>query len=335
MDGLDEWADPLKKTVLPVLLPCYSKCTVLTTTRHWKMTDERMKDSQIDCLLELEGVNDPHQFSKQILSCIIKEELESNHHEFVEYVKTNNLNEFYFTPVLLASLVVSWLNGMHIRGSRCEVYISLLDCLLKKSSISSDCFVSPPAYCFSETRYVCHNIELVHALSEIAFTQLFTFKKENLLVFTEKEEAILKPEQKTLALKTGILSERKSSTLTGISTLSFIHKSVQELLAAFHIARHNFVIEAVIEKYFDTFPDAYLDLSQVFIFLCGLNIKAANDLSRVIDQHTDMTDINVLPSCRYSRIQDLMTKGYTEGRANNHKDDDIRLNLSNLEVLDR
>ncbi|KAH3836307.1 hypothetical protein DPMN_109677 [Dreissena polymorpha] len=51
-DGLDEWCDPEQNLVLPLLFQT-CQCIVFTTARPWKMSDERLKNSQINCLLEL------------------------------------------------------------------------------------------------------------------------------------------------------------------------------------------------------------------------------------------------------------------------------------------
>ena len=57
-DGWDEWVDLRWKLVQPLNVSNHNQCTVLTTTRSWKLTDERMKDSYIDSIYLLEGVKD-------------------------------------------------------------------------------------------------------------------------------------------------------------------------------------------------------------------------------------------------------------------------------------
>ncbi|KAH3858581.1 hypothetical protein DPMN_101209 [Dreissena polymorpha] len=67
LDGLDEWKDPKGKLAQPIMLSCYNHCTVFTTTRPWKLTDERIRKSQIDSVFELKGVSDPYELCKSVL----------------------------------------------------------------------------------------------------------------------------------------------------------------------------------------------------------------------------------------------------------------------------
>ncbi|KAH3853040.1 hypothetical protein DPMN_095563 [Dreissena polymorpha] len=49
-DGLDEWVAPGGSNLAEPSLAGFPKdtCTVLTTSRPWKLADERIKNSQID-----------------------------------------------------------------------------------------------------------------------------------------------------------------------------------------------------------------------------------------------------------------------------------------------
>ncbi|KAH3812170.1 hypothetical protein DPMN_140594 [Dreissena polymorpha] len=67
LDGLDEWT--CKGHILPTLAVSYSRCSVLITTRPWKMTEAKITNSMIDTLLQLEGVNKPFEVSRRLLSC--------------------------------------------------------------------------------------------------------------------------------------------------------------------------------------------------------------------------------------------------------------------------
>ncbi|KAH3874621.1 hypothetical protein DPMN_037871 [Dreissena polymorpha] len=56
-DGLDEWEG--RNEVEPSMAGFqYDKCTVLTTTRPWKLADERFNNIKIDTLIEVEGLGD-------------------------------------------------------------------------------------------------------------------------------------------------------------------------------------------------------------------------------------------------------------------------------------
>ncbi|XP_052275871.1 uncharacterized protein LOC127875092 isoform X2 [Dreissena polymorpha] len=66
-DGLDEWKDPQGKLAQPIMVSCYNQCAILTTTRPWKLTNERIKKSQIDSLFELKRVIDPYELVDSVL----------------------------------------------------------------------------------------------------------------------------------------------------------------------------------------------------------------------------------------------------------------------------
>ncbi|KAH3691809.1 uncharacterized protein LOC127863548 [Dreissena polymorpha] len=127
-DGLDEWKDPQGKLAQPIMLSCYSQCTVLTTTRPWKLTDERIRQSQIDSLFELKGVSDPYELCKSLLDSFGCNTL----NELKQYVTKNRLHALLFSPMLLSLIVSSWVDGTRLTGSLCDIYTVLIDGLFKK-----------------------------------------------------------------------------------------------------------------------------------------------------------------------------------------------------------
>ena len=91
---------------------------------------------------------------------------------------------------------------------------------------------------------------------------------------------------KNFASESGILTAtRNASDVRSSSLFSFIHKSIQEFLAADHIARNTNMNDDVIFRYMNCHEYSYIDISQVFIFLCGMNMTAANKLSGMMDEH--------------------------------------------------
>ncbi|KAH3780902.1 hypothetical protein DPMN_158727 [Dreissena polymorpha] len=206
-----------------------------------------------------------------------------------------------------------------------------MESLLKKANSETREFQEPPFRCFTSTQYIKPNIEKVDCLAEAAFNLLFLEKRENSLVFSSaelKKYIVYKHEQFGFALKSGILSAtRKESTLRSSSSFTFIHKSMQEFLAAYHIARNFHLIHDVIFGYLTLHKDAYLDISQVFIFLCGLDISTANMLS------VKMNECDVASGFhpKYETVfQKTILSGYREAVAN--KQTDIRLKLSHFYV---
>ncbi|KAH3853866.1 uncharacterized protein LOC127875418 [Dreissena polymorpha] len=329
-DGLDDWVDSKGKVAQPIMIPHGNQCTIFITTRPWKMSDDRIKDSQIDGLVELDGVNDPFKLSERIMGCLVFDELEGKHDEFKTHImKTCGLKELITSPMMVALLVCSWLDGIHLKGSLCEIYSILIDSLIKKASNITGYFHPPPVKCFKDTNYIQPNIAFIQALSKTAFALLFSDAKESSIVFSENILlSYVSNEHKNFALKAGILLERKTSGFTKRSiTCSFIHKTLQEFLAAYHIARNEKMIDDVIFRYLNAFSDAFLEISQVFVFLCGLNIKAANQLSCLINQKTKA----IGPDTDVSRkLQHMVINGYEEANANQYTHKDICLQLTHF-----
>ncbi|KAH3718566.1 hypothetical protein DPMN_061371 [Dreissena polymorpha] len=331
LDGLDEWIGTGDRHNLPKLAGVHSLCVLLITTRHWKLT-ERIPDSQISKLLQLDGVNCEFEVSRQILGCRKdckdRNDLDKKQSEFKSYILKYGLLEHVYSPLMLCLIVHLWAKGTELMVSRCEMYSLLLESLFKKAKSETSEFQDPPFRCFTETQYIEPNIEHLNRLAEVAFYLLFSDTPKKSLVFTItelKKFNLGKLDKNNFALKSGIFSAtRKESTFRSSSSFSFINTSIQEFLAAYHIARNTNLIDDVIFGYLNCHRDAYLDISQVFIFLCGLNISAANKLSGMMDEHDAASGF--LPIRSYSGLQNIIMKGYREAVAN--QQNDIRLKLS-------
>ncbi|KAH3783801.1 hypothetical protein DPMN_161751 [Dreissena polymorpha] len=318
-DGLDEWKDPQGKEAQPIMLSCFSQCTVLTTTRPWKLADERIRKSEIDSLFELKGVSDP----KELCNSLLESFGCNTFIEFKQYVTKNRLRALLFSPMLLSLIVSSWVDGPQLTGSRCNIYTVLIDGLFKKVSENISFFVQPPLKCFQNTQYLQQSFEHLQAISKTAFLMLFSAEREHSLVISDRQLShYLTQEQKDVALKTGIITERKCVSRTyQRSTCSFIHKSVQEFLAAVHIALNSADL-VVVSKYFAENSNAIFE-NEIFIFLCGLNILLANELSRIIDS-TSTTR-------RYFLLSRYIS-GFIEAQANGQNPNDINLKLSRFKL---
>ena len=325
LDGLDEWTGPGD---LPTLVVVHNKCVMLITTRPWKLAEGKVKHSDIHALLQLEGINKPFELSKIILSRLVnKEELEIKYTAFTLYVKKQKLEELLSSPMMLSAIVCAYADGIELKGSKCEVYILLVESLFKKANSCTRTFQQPPFSFFKRTEYIQPNLEPLNRLAEMAFHLLFVNERENAIVFsiTELKEFQI-DEIKDFALKSGILSaQRTASALRSSSSFMFIHLSMQEFLAAYHIARNTNLIDGIISIYLNRHPKAYLDISQVFIFLCGLDISYAEKLSRMMHER------HALDTNEYSNnhmCNRIVLAGYREANANGYSD--IALKLSHF-----
>ncbi|KAH3853888.1 hypothetical protein DPMN_096423 [Dreissena polymorpha] len=164
-------------------------------------------------------------------------------------------------------------------------------------------------------------MEHIDVIAKAAFSFLFSSNKETSLVFNDINlSAHLSETSKQFALDSGLLSKRKGKKCTD-QTLSFVHKTIQEFLTAFHIYRNGDVIGEVISGYLKRHDNSYRDISQMFIFLCGFNISAANKLSALMND----LDIN---SDYHRDFQKCILSGYKEAVAN--KNTPIVLHLSHF-----
>ncbi|KAH3813559.1 uncharacterized protein LOC127835181 [Dreissena polymorpha] len=345
-EGLDEWVSPDGCNLAEPSVAGFQNdtCTVLTTSRPWKLADERIKNSQIDCLLEIEGISNADNFCKKIIGCIINEskDLVKTVNTFQKFVNKRKLESLSSSPMLYTLVICTWVNTIeekkHLKGSSlCKLYTTLLESLCKKVNCATGYFNDsnpPPVRCFSSTIYLQPYIERLAKLADVAFKLLFSSERESSIVFNDvtlsnyvSQEEL--PVLKTFALKAGILTNRKEKCRNA-SSYSFVHKTVQEYLAAYHIACNPYVIDDVITGYLERNSTSYLEISQTFIFLCGMNICAANKLSALMDEY-DVAYCAVLGRmpCKY---QHIIESGMREAAANNQ--DGKQLKLSHDIYLD-
>ncbi|XP_052231770.1 uncharacterized protein LOC127845103 isoform X2 [Dreissena polymorpha] len=331
LDGLDEWTGSGDHHNLPTLVSVYNQCVMLITTRPWKLAEGKVKHSEIDAVFQLDGINEPFELSRIILSRLVaKAELEIKHKAFKRYIWNQKLSELISAPMMLSVIVCSYAEGIELKGSKCEIYILLLESLFKKANSEMRTFEQSPSPCFRGTQYIQPNMERLNRLAEMAFHLLFVNAKENSLVFSITELKKFKMDerkQQDFVLKSGILSAKlTASTLRSSSSFMFIHKSMQEFLAAYHIACNMNLIDGSISVYLNRHPKAYLDISQVFIFLCGLDVSCAEKLSSMMDE-CDALNTNHFSAC-HKMLNKIILAGLREANANGYSD--IALKLSHF-----
>ncbi|KAH3811732.1 hypothetical protein DPMN_140147 [Dreissena polymorpha] len=341
-EGLDEWVSPGSKDLPEPSMAGFPKetCTVLTTSRPWKLVDERIKNSQIDSLIEIEGISDAYLFSETILRCIIdqRKNLEETVNKFNDFAERRKLKSLSSSPMLYVLVIYIWEHTIdereHLKSwSLCSLYTAMLESLCKKAHSAPGYFNRPPVQCFSNPSYLQPNIEHLDNVAEVACQLLFSSERESSIVFddnTLSNHPKTFADCKMFALRAGIFTNRKNKCWKG-SSISFIHKTVQEFLAAYHIACNPNVIDDIISRYLNCYNNSYLEISQVFIFLCGMNISAANKLSALMNQ-CDIDHCNYDPcyskEFRPCAFQKIIESGISEALAN--KQDGICLELSHV-----
>ncbi|KAH3831125.1 hypothetical protein DPMN_104387, partial [Dreissena polymorpha] len=321
MDGLNEWADDFNKYTVPLIANNHTKCVSLVTTRPWKMIGERIKDSEIDRLIEIEGITDSEALTKNILS--LHTGTDRTHTEFKMYVKGHQLMRFLTSPWLQMLLINVWINNNAFKGSLCEINCILLDLLFKKANAKKGYFkIGHSMQCLSNTSFIKESVDIFDALANAAFQ--FTFSSKKSLAFSERELMnYLTEEQLQFCLHAGVLTQRHSVGIAAQeSQFSFIHETVQEFLAAYHIANS----KQELDEFFQT-ETKYnvLEMSQTVICLCGLDCKKANELlnrltdveflenineglSMYVQRHSDIEHILAYQTDDYTNIKNVKSK---------------------------
>ncbi|XP_052235753.1 uncharacterized protein LOC127847710 isoform X4 [Dreissena polymorpha] len=288
LDGLNEWVDCLNKCVIPLMTQCLTKCVSVITTRPWKMVDERIKNSEIKTLIEIEGILDAEELAKKILHSLQTNNVKT-HTCFVTYVNDRRLRHFLASPWRLTLLVNLWMN-YEVNGSLCEINCILLDILFKNANASKGYFRNGTSFqCLANTRFIKQQIDIFDALANAAFS--LTFSSNKCVAFNERELLIYMTEvQLDFCLRSGVLTKRYSSTMADQDAqFSFVHETVQEFLAAYHIANSN---QDLIEYFHTDTKYNVLEMSETIIYLCGLECKKANTLINHLADVNFLYDIN-------------------------------------------
>ncbi|KAH3811271.1 uncharacterized protein LOC127836583 [Dreissena polymorpha] len=281
MDGLNEWADHLDQHVIPRIPTTHTKCVSIITTRPWKMADERIKCSEIDRLLEIDGITESEQLSKRI---ILSLQIGNNmsHTAFMTYINERNLMHFLTSPWMQELILNVWMNKSDVKGSLCEIHSILLDVLFKKAKATKGFFKNGfPIECLSSSRYIKKQIKIFDAVANAAFQLKFSSNKSP--TFSEREiRKYLSEEHLQFCLNAGVLTARCNSVRFAQSPqYSFTHETVHEFLAAFHIAS---LKQDIIEYFKPEHNYNVLEMSQTIIYLCGLHCETAYKLlNRLVD----------------------------------------------------
>jgi len=310
-DGLDEWAHPSERACewtdpfeKECSCPSYMKgrtpfiplhsATLVTTSRPWRLAQNPPVDSKIEKRMDIKGTGDVGKLGGNMVKILNKQTGKNEKFPEIEnYVRRNKTTSLLHTPILLLQIVCLFFEGKEVCGSKCKIYASILDMLIGRNphctSAERSVDVTPPA-CFAENLNVKRCWTIIVNLAKEAFEKLFPKSRHAAVVFRSSACA-LNEEDKAFALRCGILSEKKSTSLSrSESHLSFMHKTFQEFLSAIHISNNEDAIEHIIKPRYDPRDSNSLhlclsDLSQVFIFLCGMNKTKAEQLSKLMNDH--------------------------------------------------
>ncbi|XP_052760647.1 uncharacterized protein LOC128203317 [Mya arenaria] len=342
-DGLDEWTHPenvnctckTEEKVTPFRNSA-NKATLLTTTRPWRMSKFRVQDSKIDKYLEIEGAADTKQLVENIINILNGgNEDERTQEAFMKMASEKDLEGLLSAPISTTQLVCLWFEGKSLTDSKCDIYagvINMLSCRLsyvqRKHKIPK---IELPSV-LKEHECFVQNPMVYLALAKLAYTTLYSECRDSSVVFSNKTvKALLSRKQVEFALKSGLLTEKKSNSLIKKSShFSFFHKTLQEFLAALHLCLNENDYSQLSNKYEqDNKKNILGDVSQTFIFICGMKPELGVQMSSWINSSRPPYRPSFY-SGEAELLHRLILSGHREAKANNYGD--IPLYLAHFSI---
>ncbi|XP_060606300.1 uncharacterized protein LOC132758625 isoform X1 [Ruditapes philippinarum] len=253
LDGLDEWSfDSETRNEFQAGLPerdFTKKYTIVTTSRPWKIHSLRVSNREIHQLLKLKGFDETHE-KEMIRKTItaLNESLDPNLCE--QELRIPSVVGLKQVPIMLQQLICLWCDGKLDKTSRCAIYTGMLELYFtwninktlgnNTEYMESSENVELPQY-LTDVEICRLSSLLIYGVSHLAYETLFNYPKDKSLTFDKSVFDDLKISQKVqeTCLKLGILTEDKCPSLSvskpKSSLFSFIHKTMQEFLAAVYI----------------------------------------------------------------------------------------------------
>ena len=272
LDGVDEWPHPPGFTELPATRGLSIKCVLLWTMRPWKLVHLQLKPKHDDHIVTVSGLS-PYGVARVIENILVRfygltgKTLKSNFLTYCEKVGDKKIAGIMRMPMMLIAACHLWYredaSGLNKSldtkqsFSVTHLYLELLDQMIQtairkqnkqgnltqnpESSLLRDKEINPTTHpdmpiIFRKFQYVCKIIFMLLPFCELAFTDLMS--AEIKLVFNKGQlERQLGKSHVDLAHRLGLISQAKvrgKYPHPNVS-VSFYHKSVQELLAAVYV----------------------------------------------------------------------------------------------------
>ena len=273
LDGVDEWPNPPGFNGLPNSDGLSDNCVLLWTMRPWKLVHLQLKPKHDDHVVNISGLS-PYSVAKVIENILIRfyglngVELKSRFLAYCEKVTDKTVEGIMRMPIMLVAACHLWHKEEAISSnksldsqndfSRTRLYLSLLDLMIqnaaRKQSKQGTMEHNPTTSLLSDIEnnpsirpglpeilkifdHVSHFIDMLLPFCELAFTDLMS--AETKLVFNKGQlERQLGKSHVDLAHRLGLISQAKVRSDIGRPqnvSVSFYHKSVQELLAAMYM----------------------------------------------------------------------------------------------------
>ncbi|XP_060566316.1 uncharacterized protein LOC132725238 [Ruditapes philippinarum] len=310
LDGLDEWSS---ENVPEHSI--FKEYTIVTTSRPWKFHTLRSSDVEIEQLLNLKGFDlrcQREMVNRTVSQLNNRRHANKEARDCMEKLEEESLKSLKQVPIMLQQLICLWFDGKIDKTSRCAIYTGMLELFftwndMKTTGTSTRHMkgtqkVNLPQYLADKTKLRL-NSHLIYEVSRLAYETLFNCPKDKSLTFDicMFDELEISDEVRENCLKLGILTEDECQSLSvsepPSSLFSFIHKSMQEFLAAVNICI-NFnakisssdstdnveLAKKFINKVFQkcSTVNDILEQSNDVIMLCGLEPRLAAHVSKYI-----------------------------------------------------
>ncbi|XP_052785919.1 uncharacterized protein LOC128221360 [Mya arenaria] len=318
LDGLDEWkhcSECKRIERIPHVETCWVNCTTFITTRPYKLAELKLNRSQLGNHVQLQGLQLPTELVRKILVELDKDQVEISSETCVKDLDKKGLWHFRDVPIVLVNIVWLWFrNKLQDNMSLSEVFRVIIDErwyeMCEKKNIEAE---EPP-------------IKFLNSVSELAFHQLFSASKDESIVFQIKGDQY---DYIRDSLESGIMSCSKKSGERS-AYYQFLHKTLQEYFAALYLAKHTSDlsrdIQHILNVYMDNRKEDVFSLGQMFKFLCGLSVHAAEQFSKILNElFTEYCERGSYSMEIATTFQDMIYRGYEEAGRSGHSGMDLYL----------
>ncbi|XP_060557558.1 uncharacterized protein LOC132717964 [Ruditapes philippinarum] len=320
LDGLDEWSSERKsynqfQTMGLPKQDVNKDYAIITTSRPWKIHTLGISETEIEQLLNLKGFD--LRCEREMVDRTVSQLNSSRHARKIAWfcerkLREKSLESLKQVPIMLQQLICLWFDGKLDKISKCAIYTGMLELFFTWNDMKTTgtCTrvmegaqkVDLPKT-LADKNILKLNSHLIYHVSKLAYETLFNCPKDKSLTFDISmfDELEISDEVRENCLKLGIITEDECPSLSvsepPSSLFSFIHKSMQEFLAAVNIGI-NFnakiglsdstgnvelakkFIDEVFQKSLTV--NDILEQSNVIIMLCGLESRLATHVSKYI-----------------------------------------------------
>ena len=259
-DGYDEYRCGRNSEIYEIFSGnSLRSCCVLITTRISKADELRGGE---DLHAEITGFSEVDRivFMRRFLS---SEEVR----KLMIHLYERKLNELAKVPLLLLFLCTLWKKGQskHFQKTKTKLYMDIIEFVLNHSHSKQ----SPPHYV-----EVTSFKEILSEIGKVALQGLLN--DDQLFEYSQLSDSVRCDESVFIGL---LQITEYSETLRPVGLVSFIHKSIQEFLAAWYVT-YRCIPEGGNLGEIGVKLEEWLALENVFQFICGLSKDGASAVFR-------------------------------------------------------